>query len=198
MFLVFFLLISQALFYVSTVSRLLYRKLSLSRLSVLHIFVNSVKVLTTCMHRPVCVPPFTFVPGTFTCNCEWPTRDSKDLSGKKACPSGFSLPSSPSLPLSLWFWFWFCFFCFFLATAVYVGTQQFSLIWVLICCSWLSLGCFLLLCSWNGDLCLEVPWCLECYQWVSGVQADMQCILLSLKPSWLLGTRFFSCWQGWG
>lgn len=116
MFLVFFLLISQALFYVSTVSRLLYRKLSLSRLSVLHIFVNSVKVLTTCMHRPVCVPPFTFVPGTFTCNCEWPTRDSKDLSGKKACPSGFSLPSSPSLPLSLslsGFGFGFVLFCFF-------------------------------------------------------------------------------------
>lgn len=160
MFLVFFLLISHALFYVSTVSRLLYRKLSLSRLSVLHIFVNSVKVLTTCMHRPVCVPPFTFVPGTFTCNCEWPTRDSKDLSGKKACPSGFSLPSSPSLPLSLWFWFWFFFFfgnscvCWHPAVLSHLGSHLLLLI---------KLGLLLapvLLEWWSVSGSTMVPWVL--------------------------------------
>lgn len=36
-----------------------------------------------------------------------------------------------------------------------------------ICCSWTSLGYFFL-CSCNSDLCLEVPWCLECCQLVSG------------------------------
>lgn len=148
------------------------------------------------MHAQACVcTPFYLCSRHFHVRLWPPLGTVKTYQERKHAPQA-SLYHLPHLSLSL-SGFGFGFF-FFLATAVYVGTQQFSLIWVLICCSWLSLGCFLLLCSWNGDLCLEVPWCLECYQWVSGVQADMQCILLSLKPSWLLGTRFFSCWQGWG
>lgn len=120
MFLFFFLLISQTLLYVSTVSYLLNRKLSLSSLSVLHIFVNSVIVLSKCTHRPVCTP-------FYLCSRHvhmwlWmPRLGSVKTYQERKCAPQASLYHLPHLSV----------FFFFLAVAVYIGTQQFSLIWVL-------------------------------------------------------------------
>lgn len=76
-----FLLISQALFCISAVSHLLYRKLWENYL--FYVFVNLVKVLNMCVYRCACVcvcvcaPPFlTFAPGKFMCDCEQSSRDS--------------------------------------------------------------------------------------------------------------------------
>lgn len=76
------------------------------------------------------------------CDCEWPTREREDLSGKQVRSCCFSLPSSPSLCLVS------------VATVVYVGTQQSSLSWALYLSLLNKLGLFFLR-SWNRDLCLE-------------------------------------------
>lgn len=43
----------------------------------------------------VCTPLFTFAPGTFTCDCEWPARDSEDIrEGSAPQASLFIFPTS--------------------------------------------------------------------------------------------------------
>lgn len=113
----FFFLISQALLCVSTVSHLLNSKLSLRRLSVLHIFVNSVKLLS--MHMQVCVPPFLPLRQENSCvTVNDPLGREKTCQGSK-CVLDASLYHLPHLCLVS------------VATVVYVGTQQSSLSWAL-------------------------------------------------------------------
>lgn len=105
------------------------------------------------MHRPVCAHPFLpLLQARLRVTVNDPLGTVK-TSGKEAC-LGLLFLISPSLSGCL-------------VTAVYVSTHQFSLIWVLVPLLLSQLG-LLLLCSCNSDLCLEVPWCLECCQWVSG------------------------------
>lgn len=101
----------------------------------------------------VCAPLFTFAPGTFMCDCEWPARDSEDI--REGSAPQASLSHLPHLCLVVW-------------QRQCMSAPDSSLSsGFLLCCSWASLGYFFL-CSCNSDLCLEVPWCLECCQWVLG------------------------------
>lgn len=120
------------------------------------------------MHaQALCAPLLTCAPGTFA--CDWMTHQ-----GQWSAPLG--LPFT-TFPVSLSGYFGNSRVC---RHPEVLSSGLFA------CCSWLSLAYFFP-CSWNSDLCLEVPWCLECYPGASGTGRHAV-YLLSLQLSWLSGT----------
>lgn len=107
------------------------------------------------MHRPVCAQPFLPLLQThLRVTVNDPLGTVKTYQGRKCTPQA-SLSHLPHLCLVFW-------------QRQCMSAPNSSLSFgFFICCSWTSLGYFFL-CSCNSDLCLEVPWCLECCQLVSG------------------------------
>lgn len=127
------------------------------------------------MHRPVCAHPFLpLLQARLRVTVNDPLGTVK-TSGKEARLRLLFL-ISPSLSGCL-------------AMAVYVSTQQFSLICVLVPLLLSQLGLLLpvLLQSWSVSGSTMVPWVLPVGL---GYRQACHVFLLSLKPSWHLGTMF--------
>lgn len=122
----------------------------------------------------VCTPLFTFAPGTFTCDCEWPARDSEDIREGSAPRASLS-----HLPISVWL-FGNGSVCQHPPVLSHLGSCSLALE-----PAWVTSSCALavVICVWKYHGALSAA---------SGsrVQAGMRVFLLSLKPSWHLGTMF--------
>lgn len=139
-----FFMVLQALFSLSAVSHLLYRKLYLQILPVLYVFVNSVTVLNVCMHR-FCIPrPVLQAHLGVT---EWSTVDNETLSVKDVSSLCLCLLLT-AVPISVLF------------LRQYVNTQHYP--------SHPGSSPVTIEQAWNGNLCLWVQWYLECCPWVLG------------------------------
>lgn len=103
------------------------------------------------MHRPVCAYPFLpLLQARLRVTVNDLLGTVKTYQGRKHTPQA-SLSHLP--PFCLLVWQQQC-----------MSAPNSSLSsGFLFCCSCASLGYFFL-CSCNSDLCLEAPWCLECYQ----------------------------------
>lgn len=127
------------------------------------------------MHRPVCAHPFLpLLQARLRVTVNDPIGTVK-TSGKEARLRLLFL-ISPSLSGCL-------------VTAVYVSTHQFSLIWVLVPLLLSQPGLLLpvLLQLWSVSGSTMVPWVLPVGL---GYRQTCHVFLLSLKPSWHLGTMF--------
>lgn len=127
------------------------------------------------MHRPVCAHPFLpLLQARLRVTVNDPLGTVKTTGKEVRLRLLFLI--SPSLSGCL-------------AMAVYVSTHQFSLIWVLVPLLLSQLGLLLpvLLQSWSVSGSTMVPWVPPVGL---GYRQACRVFLLSLKPSWHLGTMF--------